>query len=702
MKKILLICAVLFLFLTASAQELYQMGGIYTPYPDAETVWHKAPAGYKAVYLAHFGRHGSRYHTSARHYETLLAILEKGEAAGVLTEEGKSLLPEVRKIAEDARGHYGALVPLGYEEHRHIMQRFCKRYPELFSGASWNVEVFASQRPRCLVSMATSTDVIKEFNPKVQFIRQSDDAVQDMLFSNEKTHTAFSNARAYIDANLNMAVNTQPLIDKFFTDGGKYIKPENRRNFGAMVIDIAAAALEAGTDIWKYFTKEEIAPFWKQHNTLDYYQIGPSEEFSEVSNDMVRNLLLNMLTSSDEALSGGRYRASLRYGHDTQILALTHLLGIEGCSKAAAPGQAVEEVWRDYEVSPMAANIQMLFFRKGSSDDVLVKVMHNEVESYLEGISTDCWPFYHWSDVRRILYDKVEKLPSFKMNGWQCDTLSPGLVYMRYSGYEKVSRANQIISVAVVDLNNPRYSIDFSYAPGRNSTSEAFKAAGASVSMNAGYERESVVIKTEDTMHWNIQSDIVPFVGAFPQWKSDCAICTDGRRVSIEYTGKDKTIQEMREAYSAMEWPEILSSSPMLIEKGVPVGKYFAASNLTPEEINELNYEDPLRHQAVRHPRCAVAITDDNHLILICVDGRRPGIAEGMNAWELTSFLETQFHPVDAINMDGGGSSAMCVKGHGHPVTNVVSYPSKVPVFNHSSERRVPTHIHIIDTKAEL
>lgn len=697
MKKILLIIAVVYPLLNASAQKLYQFGGVYAPYPDEETVWHRAPAGYRAVYLSHMGRHGSRFHSSAEQYETLLAILEKGSAAGVLTDEGKSLLTDVRTVAEQARGHYGALVPRGYEEHKHIMQRFCKRYPELFASGDWKVEVFSSQSPRCLVSMATSTDVIKEFNPKVQFIRHCDQTTQNELFSGEKVNTAIRNAREYIEEHYIPDIDTRPLINKFFTDGGKYIKAENREKFGALLLEIAAAARQMDTDIWKYFTKEEMRPVWSQYNARDYYYVGPSEELSEVSGDMVRDLLLNMLTGADEALSGGEFRASLRYGHDTQMMALAHLLGIEGCSAAIAPGQNVENVWRNYEISPMGANIQMLFFRKNLNDDVLVKVMLNEEESRLVDIGTDCWPFYHWKDIRRILYDRIEKMPSFKKNGWKCDTLSPGLVYMRYSGYETVSRADQIISVAVVDLNNPRYSVDFSYAPLRKTTSEAFKAAGAVVTMNAGYERESIVIKTEGEMHFNIPSDIVPFEGAVPQWKSDCAICTDGRNVCIEYTGRDLSITEMRDAYAAMSWPEILGSSPMLIDNGVPVGKYFAVSNLTAEEINALNYEDPLRHQAVRHPRSAVALTEDNHLMLICVDGRRPGIAEGMNAWELTTFIESQFHPASAINMDGGGSTAMCVKGHGSPVTNVVSYPSKTPVFDHGSERRVPTHIHIID-----
>ena len=136
----------------------------------------------------------------------------------------------------------------------------------------------------------------------------------------------------------------------------------------------------------------------------------------------------------------------------------------------------------------------------------------------------------------------------------------------------------------------------------------------------------------------------------------------------------------------------------MLIDGYIPVGKYFAATSLSDEQIGRLNYEDPLRHQGVRHPRTAIATTEDNHLILIVVDGRRPGIAEGMNAFELTSFIEEHFHPRQAMNLDGGGSTTMCVKGQGSKETNVVNYPSGSRTFKHDKERRVCTHIHVVDS----
>ena len=292
--------------------------------------------------------------------------------------------------------------------------------------------------------------------------------------------------------------------------------------------------------------------------------------------------------------------------------------------------------------------------------------------------------------------ERMDRIPDFNRGGWEVDTVQEGLVYKRFSGKDPISGANQIVNAVDVDLNNPRYAVKFTYGD-RTATSDAFKNAGAVATINATYEKESVFIRVDGTTSHKIDMDIVPYAGSVPQWKTDSSISTDGRKVTISYTGKGLSLDEQRAAFEAIPDPNVFTSAPMLIEDSVPVGKYFATSSLTPAQIEKLSYEDPLRHQSVRHPRSAAALTADNHLILIVVDGRRPGLAEGMNAFELTSFIEEHFHPVNAINLDGGGSTALCVKGEGHPETHVVNYPSASRTFLHDKERRIPTHIHILD-----
>lgn len=70
-----------------------------------------------------------------------------------------------------------------------------------------------------------------------------------------------------------------------------------------------------------------------------------------------------------------------------------------------------------------------------------------------------------------------------------------------------------------------------------------------------------------------------------------------------------------------------------------------------------------------RHPRTAIARLADGKVLLATVDGRQPGVSSGMSLPELASLL-LEFGATEAINLDGGGSTAMVVEG------KLVNHPS--------------------------
>jgi exopolysaccharide biosynthesis protein len=61
-----------------------------------------------------------------------------------------------------------------------------------------------------------------------------------------------------------------------------------------------------------------------------------------------------------------------------------------------------------------------------------------------------------------------------------------------------------------------------------------------------------------------------------------------------------------------------------------------------------------------RHPRTAIASLRDGRVLLVVVDGRQPSLSIGMSLDELARFL-IELGAVEAINMDGGGSTTMVV-----------------------------------------
>ncbi len=71
-------------------------------------------------------------------------------------------------------------------------------------------------------------------------------------------------------------------------------------------------------------------------------------------------------------------------------------------------------------------------------------------------------------------------------------------------------------------------------------------------------------------------------------------------------------------------------------------------------------------------PRTAAGITADRRLVLLVADGRNTGVSEGLLGSETANLL-IQYGVVDAINLDGGGSSTLVVA---NPTPRVMNRPS--------------------------
>jgi hypothetical protein len=71
-----------------------------------------------------------------------------------------------------------------------------------------------------------------------------------------------------------------------------------------------------------------------------------------------------------------------------------------------------------------------------------------------------------------------------------------------------------------------------------------------------------------------------------------------------------------------------------------------------------------------RNPRTAVGLSRDRrHLLLVTVDGRRPGWSVGMSLAELTALLQG-LGAWEALNLDGGGSTTLVVRAPDAPAAS--------------------------------
>ena len=92
--------------------------------------------------------------------------------------------------------------------------------------------------------------------------------------------------------------------------------------------------------------------------------MGPSRRFGDPIVASARPLLRNIVETAREVIDGERnLSASLRFGHDVYLIPLASLL--QTSVSAARISYAVFSLynWSIEKVSPMAANIQFIFFR---------------------------------------------------------------------------------------------------------------------------------------------------------------------------------------------------------------------------------------------------------------------------------------------------------------------------------------------------
>ena len=107
----------------------------------------------------------------------------------------------------------------------------------------------------------------------------------------------------------------------------------------------------------------------------------------------------------------------------------------------------------------------------------------------------------------------------------------------------------------------------------------------------------------------------------------------------------------------------VMQADPMLVVNGEPQTEF-------------------VRRQGP-HPRTAMGVTADNKVVLVVVDGRHEGRAYGVTLPELAQ-LCLALGCRDAINLDGGGSSTLFIRGRG-----VVNHPCDNRKFDHVGARRV-------------
>lgn len=390
-------------------KDIYRTGSNYFAYPGPTAKkLTKAPAGYVPFYISHYGRHGSRYMSNNEYYVTAINKLDSAQQFGILTAEGKEVLEKLRIGYADAWHRDGDLTKLGAQQHREIAHRMYDRYPELLSQ-SLTIDAKSSTSRRCMLSMFNFCQELQRQNPQLSINMNA--SKHDMKYvvedlSIKPTETAesslYEQQRAAI---FEGAHDSRRLMKALFTDPSKAAAFVNGRDLMEALYNVAEDLQnvpELGISLIEVFTKDELFNMWKGYNAGWLLNTGLVPGSTPYYTQQ-QEVLDSIVSTAEQVIRKGEPTVTLRFSHDSSVLPLAYLLGL----KEARGGKAnIPNLYKYISIDkiiPMAANIQIVFYRKTNSDDILVKFFLNENETMVPAVKTDCAPYYHWKVVKRFL-----------------------------------------------------------------------------------------------------------------------------------------------------------------------------------------------------------------------------------------------------------------------------------------------------------
>lgn len=431
MRKSFLMILLMACALLAQAQTRQQMGGVYYAYPAPQKpVSMKAPEGYTAFYVSHYGRHGSRWLPSDSRYTW---VNHHFDDETNLTPLGKKVKGWLTQVWENAKGNGGKLTKLGEKQHRGIADRMAHNFPQIFAKGN-HVQARSSVVDRCAKSMMAFTDELRQLQPSLDMDVKTDSADMAWIAYTSPEVKALEN-RTHIVAK----VSPDRFLHQLFKD---ITKVDDPIKLMSEIHTIASSIQDVGLNFKSYprqiekglyglFTDEEFKAFYDANNLRMTICNGVYPTNERIPARSAISLWENVEAEADKALASDRPSATLRFGHDTSLYRLYSLMNMffarpdACCDTDAKMASYKKESDAMDVVVPMAANLQLVFYKKKQWDraypesNVLVRILCNErnvgelnLNAYIynDDIEDMAGNYYTWASLKNYMHEYIHYL----------------------------------------------------------------------------------------------------------------------------------------------------------------------------------------------------------------------------------------------------------------------------------------------------
>ena len=365
-----------------------------------------APSGYKPFYISHYGRHGSRSHSSDEPYVLLRNCLQAAADEGINTPSGDSLLACARKMIELHNGMDGRLTPRGAREHEMLARRMYQRYPGVFKKGE--VHALSSEVRRCLVSMAAFTSSLKACKKDLVITWDCGAAYQPMISKNSPSAIRQKAYEVSHSSLTDIPIDTMAIYARYFKDPvrGKELTGKPRR-FVSAIFNLArfAEAYDIEENWYSFLPWEAVVTTYARHALQGYLAYCNSVPYGDEALKKMGLLANEIISKADEAIAGAPVAANLIFGHDLPFMCICSYFGLEGFGYPRLTAEEAYRTWPGPKLCTFASNLQLVFY-KNRKGDVLVKFLANEQETRIPELESFSGPYYRWNDVKNYMKNK--------------------------------------------------------------------------------------------------------------------------------------------------------------------------------------------------------------------------------------------------------------------------------------------------------
>lgn len=381
------------------------------------------PKGKKPFYINNYCCPASYYLDKVEYYKDTYDTFAKADTLGKLTELGKDVFHRIGLLCREVNNRGGEITPKGAMQSRGLMKQMLMRVPGMLSHDTY-YSVHSVVENHCIMTMQEGLlQLSSMLQPITARSRASDKGIRYMAPHDEELAAQATDSLTMARYNRFAALNTNDgrLMRSLFNDMNYVVTNIDEALLARQLFILAGnyqhTDLAGQVTLWDIFTPEEIHQHWRKQNAWHYINYGGCTLNGGYQAYTRRAVLRNMIHMGDSIINHTTPLMHLRYTYENVVMSLACLMELDGVGIHTANLDSLEDYgWANYRIAPLGGAITMVHYRSEIGDpDVLVKVLFNGHEAKLP-IETDCFPYYHWQEVKRYYLRKLYRYENKRLN----------------------------------------------------------------------------------------------------------------------------------------------------------------------------------------------------------------------------------------------------------------------------------------------